>query len=146
MGVESVGLLGRRGFQCAGGQTTHGREGHLLHVRQIDIQTRAIGTVRPATNNLAPAASQVGDRLQILGGKLTRCHVLGLLEVTPKHQTGFPALILSDPVGLAKPVLHPPSNALAYEPVAVAGYPVFRYVLTVLGRKGKKAQIPLAGC
>jgi len=107
MGVESVGLLGRRGFQCAGGQTTHGREGHLLHVRQIDIQTRAIGTVRPATNNLAPAASQVGDRLQILGGKLTRCHVLGLLEVTPKHQTGFPALILSDPVGLAKPVLHP---------------------------------------
>jgi len=112
MGVESVGLLGRRGFQCAGGQTTHGREGHLLHVRQIDIQTRAIGTVRPATNNLAPAASQVGDRLQILGGKLTRCHVLGLLEVTPKHQTGFPALILSDPVGLAKPVLHPAALSL----------------------------------
>jgi hypothetical protein len=72
--TQLAGLHLSRRFHGSGQQATHGREAHVFHLRQIDVQTGPLVTPVLAHNDFSPAPGQFFDTLEIFGGRLACSH------------------------------------------------------------------------
>jgi len=79
--AQLAGLLLRRHFQGAGQQPTHRRHGHVFHLRQINVQPRALLAPPLPHDDFSPAARQFLDSLEIFRGRFACGHVASLQRV-----------------------------------------------------------------
>jgi hypothetical protein len=72
--AELAGLHLGRGLQRSCQQAAHGRQAHVLHLGQIDIQARSLIAPALAHNDFSPALGQLFDALEIFLSCLARRH------------------------------------------------------------------------
>jgi len=58
---QEFGLLAGRVFENARGQSLGGGVGHLLHLRQINVETGPLVAVRAAGNDFSPLFREFAD-------------------------------------------------------------------------------------
>jgi hypothetical protein len=64
--TQLAGLLLRGHLQGAGQQAPHRRHGHLLHLRQVHVQSRPLLAPVLPDDDFSPAFGQFGDAAKIL--------------------------------------------------------------------------------
>ena len=80
-----------RFLQRAGGQPLGSGVGHLLHLRQIHVQSGALLAKCMANDNFPPLLGEPGDSLQFFGRELPCCHDIAILDLTVIRQGEFPS-------------------------------------------------------
>ena len=79
--AQRLGLLARGGFQGPGGQARDSGRGYLLHLVQIDVETRPGFAKGMADDHFSPLPGQFLDMLEIGGCELPCPHDASFLEV-----------------------------------------------------------------
>jgi hypothetical protein len=83
-----LGLLFQAGLQSSLGQALGGRQGHLFHGVEIDVQPRPGVTEGAAGDNLSPLPGEATEFLDVLGSKRLSRHSASCAEV---KANGLPA-------------------------------------------------------
>jgi len=81
MAAQLTGLLIGGCLQRARQQTACGSHRHILHLREIHVEARALVAKRLPADNFPPLASQLIDRVQIFLGQGPLRHDMFLLEL-----------------------------------------------------------------
>jgi hypothetical protein len=69
-GAQEPGLLGGGFFEGSRRQAACGGDGHVLHLAQIDIESRPVVAESLADDNFSPAFGEGGDAFEIFAGQL----------------------------------------------------------------------------
>jgi hypothetical protein len=96
------GLLGGRGLQSAGHQTTQGGNGDRFHGRQIDLGVGSVFAEGLLADDFAPTSRLFVDSLEVFRGESSLRHAQSLLEVRSNTQEQFPLTIVGKPLAVAK--------------------------------------------
>ena len=76
--TQLTGLLLSRRFQRPGQQTTHGRHADVFHLRQIDVEPRALLTPVLPHDDFSPPLREFLDPLEIFRSRFPCSHVASL--------------------------------------------------------------------